>query len=718
MFSAVLGERHLTAAFEHHGSLQSWFASSSNSAGFSPRGCCLFHLLSDDRLPTSVNEQVDAVFVLSVRSFHDRIAHIEAELRTHGIAFEWIFEHDASELSSELVEATFAPSDMGPPQQSLVLKHIETWKRCIARGYRRVLVFEDDAMLAPDFSEVFCAAMRCADLIEQPYMVYLGCGDNKYVGPAQGTDSVLVKTKLALPATDATVLDERAARLRLDYVSRHKITRPADWLMREADASVGVVHYWLRDPIVEQGSMNGRFSSVLDRKRIGRSRAWTGLRFRWDRWWRRTLRRDRSSELVEPVSLTASELSRDRWALAIARIAAALIAIGAFTGAAVANIAAGVMLMAFITAPSAVRRMKWTWYQPLGKASIVFLAVLLLSVTWSEAPLFVALKAWIGWRHFLLLFVALAIFDTRFSKLAFATAFVVAAAAAAVASFFEFDFGAAQATSDVAHGIILRNHVTQGLALTTGALLALVLLAHARRGSWQQWAWGSAAILMAANVVFVAYARSGHVALAVTSVAVALGLWRGRARGVALAGVLVLILAALQFSPVINQKIEQGVQEMTQTDGAQLTSMGIRVVMWETTTAIVRAAPLLGHGLGSFPDQYWRTISERYKGWKATPTEDPHNQYLLILAETGLLGLAAFSWFLFSALRQPVSGPFRLIGIALLLAWCLTSLFSSHFHTFNEGHLIAIVLGVCLASETAKRSQLRSAESTAELTSS
>ena len=424
---------------------------------------------------TPVNEQVDAVFVLSVRSFHDRIAHIEAELRNHSIAFEWIFEHDAAELDPELVAATFATSDMGPPQHSLVLKHIETWKRCVERGYRRVLVFEDDAMLARNFSQVFSAAMRDADLIEHPYMVYLGCGDNKYVAPAERSDSVLVKTKLALPATDATVFDQRAARLRLEYVARHKITRPADWLMREADAAMGVVHYWLRDPIVEQGSMNGRFASVLDRKRIGRSRAWTGLRFRWDRWWRRTMKRDGISGFVEPGSLSASELSRDRSALAIARIAAALVAIGTFTGAAVANIAAGVMLLSFIAAPSCVQRVKWAGHQPLGKACLVFLGILLLSVAWSEAPLFVALKAWVGWRHFLWLFIALAIFDTRFSKLAFATAFVVAATAAAAASFFKFDFGAAQATSDVAHGIILRNHVTQGLALTTGALLALVL---------------------------------------------------------------------------------------------------------------------------------------------------------------------------------------------------------------------------------------------------
>ncbi len=81
-----------------------------------------------------------------------------------------------------------------------------------------------------------------------------------------------------------------------------------------------------------------------------------------------------------------------------------------------------------------------------------------------------------------------------------------------------------------------------------------------------------------------------------------------------------------------------------------------------------------------------------------------------------MLGLAAFAWFLFFALRQRVRGPFGVVGIALLLAWSLTSLFSSHFHTFNEGHLIAILLGVCLARETAKRAQSRSAESTADRT--
>ena len=682
-----------------------------------PRSSGLSLLLLDDRLQALVNAQVDAVFVLSVRSFHDRIAHIEAELKSHGIAFEWIFEHDAAELDPQLVAATFAASDMGSPQHSLVLKHIETWKRCVTRGYRRVLVLEDDAMLAANFTQVFAAAMREADRIEHPYMIYLGCGDNKYVAPSERSDSALVRTNLALPATDAVVVDQRAARLRLEYISRQKITRPADWLMREADAALGVVHYWLSDPIVEQGSMTGRFESLLDRKRIGRSRAWTTLRFRWDRWRRRTLRGARSGEPLDESSLTPAARSRDRWALATARIAAALVAVGAFTGAALANIAAAVMLLAFIAAPSFTRRLRAAWRQPLGKAALVFVGILLLSIAWSAAEFPVALHAWTGWRHLLLLFIALAIFDTRAAKLAFASTFVVVASVATVASFFEFDFGAAQALSDVKGGIILRNHVTQGMALTAGSLLALVLLTHARRGSWQRWVWGAAAALMVANVVFVAYARSAYLALAVSSMVATLGISRRRTRVAALSALIVLMLGAVWLSPLINQRIERGLREIQETNSsAVITPMGIRPVMWETAASIVRDAPLFGHGLGSFPEKYRQAVTQRYTGWKATLTADPHNQYLLILAEAGLLGLAAFALFLFSALRQQVRGSFGVIGIALLLAWSLTSLFSSHFHTFNEGHLIAMLLGVCLARESATRNHAQAA-STAERTS-
>jgi glycosyl transferase family 25 len=232
-----------------------------------------------------INQLVDAVYVLSVRSFDDRIAHMKQEMARHGIEFEFVFEFDANAISDEVISRFFAPSDMKRPHQSLVLKHMETWRLCVVRNQRRVLVFEDDAVLSRGFAEGLERALAEADRIVGPWMIYLGRGDNRHVGAGRG-DSALVRGGV-LPATDALVFNREAAQRRLAWGEVNRIVRPADWLMREMDATIGVQHYWLREPLVEQGSMSGLFDSVLDEKRETRSRLRVKLRYQWDKWWKR-----------------------------------------------------------------------------------------------------------------------------------------------------------------------------------------------------------------------------------------------------------------------------------------------------------------------------------------------------------------------------------------------------------------------------------------------
>jgi glycosyl transferase family 25 len=237
----------------------------------------------------SVNQRVDAVFVLSVRSFTDRIAHIEAELARHGIAFEFVFEFDANAIPAELIARRFAPSDMKLAHKSLVLKHVRTWELAVERNLAHTLVFEDDAVLDQRFDEIVEPALDEAQRLPPGWMIYLGRGNNQIVGG--GRSGPMLVPGGELPATDALVFDREAARRRLAFLETHRITRPADWLTREIDAAVGVAHYWLREPIVCQGSMDGTFESVLDTKRRGRGRGYAWLRFRWDAWWKR-LRHD------------------------------------------------------------------------------------------------------------------------------------------------------------------------------------------------------------------------------------------------------------------------------------------------------------------------------------------------------------------------------------------------------------------------------------------
>jgi hypothetical protein len=207
--------------------------------------------------------------------------------------------------------------------------------------------------------------------------------------------------------------------------------------------------------------------------------------------------------------------------------------------------------------------------------------------------------------------------------------------------------------------------------------------------------------LLLAVLVFSQSGRSGFLAFAVAALTVVIVSLRGRRRLAALA-VLPLVIALLfAASPRLQERFVLGAQELRNV--AQLpeySSMGIRVVIWQTTLELIEARPVLGYGLGGYAPAYATRIGQKYsEGWRAIVTVDPHNQYLYVWAEAGVLGLLAFFGFLLALLRQRPPTPLGAIGVGLLLGWCATSLFSSHFQAFNESHLIAMFVGVFLARE-------------------
>jgi O-antigen ligase len=196
---------------------------------------------------------------------------------------------------------------------------------------------------------------------------------------------------------------------------------------------------------------------------------------------------------------------------------------------------------------------------------------------------------------------------------------------------------------------------------------------------------------------------------------------RGPRRVLAVASVPLLAAVAFGVSPVMQERFVTAWHELGNAANAtEYTSMGIRVVMWQNTVELIRERPILGYGLGGLEPAYAAHIKDRASGWKAIVTDDPHNQFLAVWVEAGLIGLLAFLFLLFATARQPAPYPWRQIALAFLGAWCATSMVSSHFQTFNEGHLIAIFLGAFLARAGAEDPVLQpvaSAPATAAATS-
>jgi len=94
--------------------------------------------------------------------------------------------------------------------------------------------------------------------------------------------------------------------------------------------------------------------------------------------------------------------------------------------------------------------------------------------------------------------------------------------------------------------------------------------------------------------------------------------------------------------------------------------MGIRMVMWRNSGDIVRERPLAGYGMGGIAPAYERAVkASALTGWAATPTEDPHNQYLQVQLEAGVAGSA----FTMIGSTGPTAGQLYIVDTFLVVVF-------------------------------------------------
>ena len=392
---------------------------------------------------------------------------------------------------------------------------------------------------------------------------------------------------------------------------------------------------------------------------------------------------------------------RERRLLAAARGAAAVTLAGTMFSPPLANVGAFVTLLCFALLPSARTRLGQVLAQPLGRAALLLWAALAVATLWSDAPPMERIRDWWDWRPLLLLVIGLAIFDDEVARRRALLAFIGAATVGAAYSFWAWAHGYATVPQgDAAPGHVMRNTVTQSIVLALACFFALALAA---RGHWLgrrvRFALGAAALALLANLVFVTSGRTGHLLLLILLLGAGLQLLDGWRRVAAIVAVPLLAALAVAVSPLLQTRFTMAVDELrAPLASEQMTSMGIRSVMWQVSWQMLRERPLLGYGMGGFGPAYEKAIERSsFTGWAATPTVDPHNQYLQVQLQAGVVGSAAFAWFLFCAFRHPGRLPYRAWARAMLAGWCAGSLASSLFTTFAEAHMLMLLLGILLA---------------------
>jgi O-antigen ligase len=359
----------------------------------------------------------------------------------------------------------------------------------------------------------------------------------------------------------------------------------------------------------------------------------------------------------------------------------------------------------FACAPGLRRRLVTVVRHPVMIGFLPFAAVIIVATFYGAASWHDAWSALIGWRKMLLLPLALALFDDAASKRLALKTVVVTCLAGALVSFLAVTVLTLPGWPGV--GVVFRNYATQGIAFSLAIVICgtALMRPEAFAGDWllgDRRIMAAAAVALLVDIVFVLTGRSGYVSVIVMGAAIVALLARGswRAKAVSALGVLICIGIVFASSAHVRGRVGQALSEIESVDQVvEGTSLGQRVVMWRNTVRMIRDHPIFGVGTGGFQDGY-RPYVQGVSGWQGNESGDPHNQFLKIQGEQGIVGLAAFLFFIFRVLTCPAPSPYRELAVAALVGWCATSLASSHFSTFTEGRLLFFWIGAMLANRT------------------
>ncbi|CAN7269103.1 O-antigen ligase family protein [Polaromonas sp. LjRoot131] len=346
---------------------------------------------------------------------------------------------------------------------------------------------------------------------------------------------------------------------------------------------------------------------------------------------------------------------------------------------------------------------------PLAKtftlpAVLVVLLALVLSLSWTVAPLQEASGSLAKYGKLLLILAMMALIRDRREALCALAAFALAQLLVVLSSWMLFaDMPVAWASSrtTVSHYTVFSGYLDQGIMSAVFAALCWHLR-HLVPGRFGPRIAIAVAVLSLANVFFVMVGRSGQlVGVALLSLAI---MWQLPKKYRIIVAVLPFLLVAVLFasSPTMRERltlVKTEVQGYSARHDAS-TSSGVRLAFWRRAGQVIAQRPLAGAGVGSWSTEYDRLEREvNPQHENINPGSNPHQEYLLWGVQLGVPGLLLIAAFMLSILRDTLKmeTPYARAAQSTLLALAVACLFNSTLYDGLIGDFFCVLIGLLLA---------------------
>lgn len=343
---------------------------------------------------------------------------------------------------------------------------------------------------------------------------------------------------------------------------------------------------------------------------------------------------------------------------------------------------------------------------PVAVAALGLALTFLLGMTWSGIELRKLGEPLIDTLCFVLLALfAHAFLDVRVRHRA-ETAFLIASTLILLISYGLFTgvLGALPAIKgNASYPVVFKYHITHNLLMAFAAVL-FALRAMNARSRWHRALLWLLALAAACNVFFMIPGRTGQLALACAIVY--LGFARLSLRGLVGAGAAMAVLAsAIALNPnlAMHARAMKAHEEASAWKPGEAqsadSSIGLRLEFYRNSLALIAERPLFGAGTGAFK----RAYAEKLGASRMLVTDHPHNAYLEIGVQLGLLGLCALAALLITQWRTAGATEVlheRAAARALVILFAVAGLVSSTFSDHAEGWFYAWASAMLFATAT------------------
>lgn len=140
--------------------------------------------------------------------------------------------------------------------------------------------------------------------------------------------------------------------------------------------------------------------------------------------------------------------------------------------------------------------------------------------------------------------------------------------------------------------------------------------------------------------MFITGGRAGQIVFFIMILLIALQYFKQNIVKILLTVLIILpsvFYMAYSFSTLFQERVTLAIHEAREFKKNPNTSVGLRLTFLFNSIEIIKKHPFLGVGTGDFPTEY-KKINE-IKTPNAHLPQQPHNMYILVLVQTGLLGL-------------------------------------------------------------------------------